>query len=1187
MFLSSLKFEWQYYLRQPSFYVVSILFFLMSFLSIASNNVVIGGGGEVMKNSAYNIALTITVMTFIAMFAVVNFVGSTAIRNHQHQMEELIYSKPLNPFAYQLGRLLGSYAVVLTSFAFIPLGLLLGSLMPWLDQTRLGPIELYFYIQPFFVVAIPSLFLTSVLFYSMASRFRSLMALYLTAVAMLVLYNISGELFSQPQYREVSALLDPFGRFTFSEITRYWTIAEKNAQVITFDGLLLQNRLIWLAVALVVLFLSGITKQPTLSKNKDKKAVKVEHSPALKPLSQLAFAPSPHDFVQFWARVKFEVRQVIFSPPFLVLGVLTVFNLVGPMFDDFGWYGTSNWPLTSAMVNDISGATGLLMIIIMIYYSGEIVWRERSSGMGDIIDSLPVKNISFWSSKLLAVALVMASLYAVSMVTTIIFQLLKSQGTLELSQYAIRLGYFYLLPLIMSALLAFFLQVLSPNKYVGMALFVAYFLTTFIMANWGFGHSLYNFSVSPITSYSDLNGYGLSIKSHSLYMLYWGAFSVFLFILGFGLYHRGPQQTLKSRFKSLGYQIGFAGKSTIVASLLVFISTGGYLYYQTKIVNEYRTTDEGIDLLAEYEKDFKKYQSLPLLTTTKVNAKLDIYPEKRMIKADFAITWQNRSDKPIDKILVNYPSHTHKNDLEINLPNATLKKFDSKYGTAWLTFTKPVASSETISGQIKLTRKTVGIEETGFDYTVLQNGTFIDSANLLPSFGYLSGREISDRHERTKRGLEEKERSNKLEDERFYHQNFFGVDGNFITFETTISTSTDQIALAPGYLQKEWEQDNRRYFHYKMDKPIVNYYAFISAKYEVKKVEYKGINIEVYHHPTHVWNIDRMIESVKDSVDYFSENFGPYQHKQMRIMEFPNYRGFAQSFANTVPYSERMGFITDLRNPDNIDPVYYVTAHEVAHQWWGHQVGAANVQGSAVISESLSQYAALMVLEKKYGKNMLRKFLKHELDGYLRGRSGERIKEMSLLRSEGQGYIHYQKGSVVMMALKDAIGEQQLNHNLKSFLKRYKYRSDPYPTTLDLVSYIKMGLSEEQSRLVDSSFNDISIYDLRIKDAQVSKLDNGHYKIDMTVFASRKSASGKGDETEEQLDNLFDIGIFSQDPDKLTDDKQVLLLKKYNIKSGDNQLSFEIEADSEPKYLGIDPFVKLVDRDAKDNIYKL
>ncbi|MCD8476253.1 MAG: hypothetical protein LRY40_07895, partial [Shewanella fodinae] len=159
------------------------------------------------------------------------------------------------------------------------------------------------------------------------------------------------------------------------------------------------------------------------------------------------------------------------------------------------------------------------------------------------------------------------------------------------------------------------------------------------------------------------------------------------------------------------------------------------------------------------------------------------------------------------------------------------------------------------------------------------------------------------------------------------------------------------------------------------------------------------------------------------------------------------------------------GFVTDLRDKEKIDPVYYVTAHEVAHQWWGHQLGAADVQGSAVLSESLSQYSALMVLQHKYGAEILRKFLKYELDRYLRGRSAEQKEELPLLRTEGQNYIHYQKGSVIMMALEDHLGEQRLNDNLKAFLERYRYRNDPYPTTLDLLTYLKRDTTAEQSHV--------------------------------------------------------------------------------------------------------------------------
>ena len=93
---------------------------------------------------------------------------------------------------------------------------------------------------------------------------------------------------------------------------------------------------------------------------------------------------------------------------------------------------------------------------------------------------------------------------------------------------------------------------------------------------------------------------------------------------------------------------------------------------------------------------------------------------------------------------------------------------------------------------------------------------------------------------------------------------------------------------------------------------MVNFFSIMSSKLDSKKVEHAGVNIEVYYHPNHHWNVDRMIESSKDSLDYFQKVFSPYQHKQLRIIEFPGYRSFAQSFANTVPYSEKIGFITDL-----------------------------------------------------------------------------------------------------------------------------------------------------------------------------------------------------------------------------------------------------------------------------------
>ncbi len=102
------------------------------------------------------------------------------------------------------------------------------------------------------------------------------------------------------------------------------------------------------------------------------------------------------------------------------------------------------------------------------------------------------------------------------------------------------------------------------------------------------------------------------------------------------------------------------------------------------------------------------------------------------------------------------------------------------------------------------------------------------------------------------------------------------------------------------------------------------------------------VALEVYYDPAHTFDIDDMLAASRAGLDYYQAHYSPYQFTQYRIMEFPRYRTFAQSFPNTIPYSEGIGFIGRVLNRGDIDFTYFVTAHELGHQWWAHQlIGAA------------------------------------------------------------------------------------------------------------------------------------------------------------------------------------------------------------------------------------------------------
>ncbi|RZK27366.1 MAG: hypothetical protein EOO57_22905, partial [Hymenobacter sp.] len=334
---------------------------------------------------------------------------------------------------------------------------------------------------------------------------------------------------------------------------------------------------------------------------------------------------------------------------------------------------------------------------------------------------------------------------------------------------------------------------------------------------------------------------------------------------------------------------------------------------------------------------------------------------------------------------------------------ATLVLNDTTAGLRLYRLARPLAPGDSIPLTLSLDYRELGFPNAGSNTDIVENGTFV-SSGYLPSLGYRENPELSSDKDRKNYGLRPKPRMARVNDLKARQNTYISTDADWIRFATTVSTEPDQTALALGYLQKEWVRNGRRYFAYKMDRPMLNFYTFLSARYQKytdKWVDSAGgrtLPIEIYYHAGHEYDLKRMAAGAKEALSYCSKNFSPYQHQQLRILEFPGYQGFAQSFANTVPFSESIGFIAkvDDNDPEDVDYPFYVAAHEVAHQWWAHQVIGGNVQGSTLMAESLAEYSALMVLKHHYGLASMQKFLKLDLNRYLSGRAFEQKKEVPL-----------------------------------------------------------------------------------------------------------------------------------------------------------------------------------------------
>tara|TARA_B100001063_G_scaffold47486_1_gene41268 strand:- start:139 stop:2421 length:2283 start_codon:yes stop_codon:yes gene_type:complete len=722
------------------------------------------------------------------------------------------------------------------------------------------------------------------------------------------------------------------------------------------------------------------------------------------------------------------------------------------------------------------------------------------------------------------------------------------------------------------------IQVIVNNKYIGyMVSVIVLLVLDIILEVLDISSNMISFGATPYMIYSDLNGFGPSNLGVFWFSVYWMLFGLFLFTLSGFIWNRGSVKSFKERLN------GF--KSNTSKSYIIIVSSVGllwatvsiFVYYNTQILNTYDSVDKSEELAISYENIYKKFKNLPLPKIINAKYNIDIFPKKKSADVTAELTLINHNHIPIDSILLNVNKQWN---LTFDLPNASIISKDSDHGVHFYGIDPPILPGDTIILKINNKFETKGFSNGGETTSIVKNGTFLNNFEILANIGYDSNRELSDKNKRKKSSLPLKERMPRLENNcgvncnKNYLTNGFS---DFINVETIISTSNDQIAIAPGSLVKEWVQNDRKYFKYKVDHPSQNFYSFISADYKIAKRKWGEIDIEIYYDSKHSVNIEMMLNAVERSLEYYTENFGPYYHKQCRIIEFPRFSNFAQAFPGTMPYSESFGFIIDLEDTEDNNVIDAVIAHEMAHQWWAHQVIGADMQGGTLLSEAFSEYSSLMTL-KKTGKTpmKMREMLKYDHDRYLRGRSGEREKELALYKVENQSYIHYGKGSIILYALQDYIGEDKVNSSMKSFLEKYRYKT-PYPTSLDFLRILESKIPDSLSYLIDDWFKEITLYDNRLKKANAKKLENGKYEVKIQIEASKIKADSLGNEIEVNLNEWIDIGVFSD-----IDEKELIYQKR--VKVDDSLMNFTMVVDTIPLKAGIDPRHLLIDRVFDDNI---
>ncbi len=1187
MFTPIFRFELNYHRRQFLFCILCGVFFILCFLSTTSDNVSLGGNFPNLNiNAPFAVVSTLATLSILALFGAVAFCANGVVRDFDQKTAELFFTTNVSKFDYLYGRFFGSLLFSYGIYFAGLLGVLAAEFAPWLDQERLGatPWDAYFFVT--WAIVLPNLFFMSCIFFCLTTVTRSTMITYVAAIAFLMLNFVLGSFTEQDMVATVSKY-EPFGLTAIGEQTRYWTVFERNAQIPAMEGTLLFNRALWMAVGMAFLagayylFPFSVEKVSLRSRKSGNKETENTASAPVADVIKLPVTTRRFDFsaniAQYLSQTRIEIRNIVRSAPFIILMLLGLLNVVGASAGSLeNLFGTPVYPTAATLVLVINGTLALSLLGVLVYYSGEIMLKERTSNFSEIIDSLPYPNWVMMGAKLTGLVSVIVMMLLVCALAGMGVQLYHGYYEFDVLVYLQGLLLFYQFPLYFMCVASIFFFVITRSRYLTMFLMVLYAVGLIAIPQMGFEHYLYRMD-KPFMQYSAFTGYSHLLTGFLWYTLYWSLWGLLLLVAVHLLWPRGSEFTGKT-VRAVARQ-RFNGKvqAFTAATVAALIATGGYIYYNTNVLNDYMSSLDFEELVAEYEKKYKKHQYLAQPDVVSTYAEVDIYPEEREVLVNGYYDMVNSMDEPISELHFSVPLSITLNKLAV--PGATLTTDDEKFGYYIYTFDEPLQPDEKLRVEYETAWLTPGFRNNGASAKLTANGTFFNNLDAFPQVGYNAGGELQDNAKRRKHGLEPVQRMREIDNED--GKQVTGLGGRTRTeFETIVSTSLGQTAIAPGYLQKQWQEGDRAYFHYKMDEPIWGFYSYLSGDYRVKKEMYEDVSIEVYYQ--HEYNVDRMIYATKKSLEYFEGNFTPYQYRQFRIIEFPRYQGtFAQSFPNTIPYSEAIGFTADLRDEKDIDYVFYVTAHELAHQWWAHQLLGADVQGQTMLVETFAQYFALMVMEKEYGEETMKRFLEFELDRYLTDRGGELIEELPIYLVENQPYIHYRKGSVAMYALKDYIGEEKVNQALNKILEDYAFKGPPYPTTLDFLADLRQSAGAEHEALITDLMQKIVLFDLKVDEVAVTEQEDGKYEVTLDVSLAKFEADGEGQETEVDVTGLFDIALLGE-RDEVTDLHEVIYMEKYPINQ--NSETITIISEVKPHSVGIDPFNKLIDRNPDDNI---
>ncbi len=236
---------------------------------------------------------------------------------------------------------------------------------------------------------------------------------------------------------------------------------------------------------------------------------------------------------------------------------------------------------------------------------------------------------------------------------------------------------------------------------------------------------------------------------------------------------------------------------------------------------------------------------------------------------------------------------------------------------------------------------------------------------------------------------------------------------------------------------------------------IRDFSLLMSRAFEsISRASASGVMVRSFYLPTERAAGRRVLEVARSALELFERSFGPYPYTELDVVSAPLVGG-----AGGVEFSSLVTIASMFYRPASLGGLVssdvqeamleFVTAHEVAHQWWYGLVGS-DARAHPWVDESLAQWSAMHWVQNRYGAE------RAQLEGDRQVAINYRMMRMMGLPDAAVARpasaftppiayagLVYGKGPFLYEALRTELGDDAFFRGLRAYVQQWSFRMAP------------------------------------------------------------------------------------------------------------------------------------------------